>query len=72
MECLSVAKIPEGSQWTYEIKLDGYRLEVVQEKGRVTLYSRRRNVLHRHRRGADLDAAAAASNEDGLSDGCGG
>jgi bifunctional non-homologous end joining protein LigD len=26
MECLPVPKIPEGSQWTYEIKLDGYRI----------------------------------------------
>jgi bifunctional non-homologous end joining protein LigD len=46
MECLPVSKIPEGPQWTYEIKLDGYRLEVVKEKGKVTLYSRRRNVLN--------------------------
>jgi DNA ligase D-like protein (predicted ligase) len=46
MECLPVSKIPEGPQWTYEIKLDGYRLEVVKEKGKITLYSRRRNVLN--------------------------
>jgi ATP-dependent DNA ligase len=25
MECLSVARLPEGSQWLWEIKLDGYR-----------------------------------------------
>jgi hypothetical protein len=25
MECLAVAKLPEGSRWIYEIKLDGYR-----------------------------------------------
>ena len=31
---------------TEEIKLDGYRLEVVQSAGRTTLYSRRRNVLN--------------------------
>lgn len=40
-----VARLPEGPEWTYEIKLDGYRLEVVQSAGRTTLYSRRRNVL---------------------------
>jgi DNA ligase D-like protein (predicted ligase) len=47
MECLPVAKVPAGPEWTYEIKLDGYRLEAVKNKGRVTLYSRRRNVLNR-------------------------
>jgi hypothetical protein len=47
MECLPVSKIPVGPRWTYEIKLDGYRLEVVKAKGKITLYSRRRNVLNR-------------------------
>jgi ATP-dependent DNA ligase len=47
MECLPVSKIPEGTQWTYEIKLDGYRLEVVKDKREITLYSRRRNILNR-------------------------
>jgi bifunctional non-homologous end joining protein LigD len=43
MECRPVAKIPEGLEWTYEIKLDGYRLEVVRAGGKTTLYSRRQN-----------------------------
>jgi hypothetical protein len=25
MECLAVTKLPDGQQWLYEIKLDGYR-----------------------------------------------
>jgi len=25
MECALVSKLPEGSDWTYEVKLDGYR-----------------------------------------------
>jgi DNA ligase D-like protein (predicted ligase) len=47
MECLPVAKIPDGPGWTYEIKLDGYRLEVVRSGGEITLFSRRRNVLNK-------------------------
>jgi putative SOS response-associated peptidase YedK len=31
MECLPVSQIPEGPAWTYEIKLDGYRLEARQK-----------------------------------------
>ncbi len=46
MDCLPVSKLPEGPKWTYEIKLDGYRLEVVRSPGRTTLYSRRRNVFN--------------------------
>ena len=47
MECLPVVKLPEGRKWTYEIKLDGYRLEAVKGAGTITLYSRRGNVLNR-------------------------
>jgi ATP-dependent DNA ligase len=41
MECLPVTTLPEGAIWTWEIKLDGGRMEVVNTGGRVTLYSRR-------------------------------
>ena len=41
MECLPVEKIPESDLWTYELKLDGYRLEAVKRAGKVILYSRR-------------------------------
>jgi bifunctional non-homologous end joining protein LigD len=41
MECLPVQRIPEGGNWTYELKLDGYRLQAVKAAGKVTLYSRR-------------------------------
>ncbi len=47
MDCLPVAKIPQGPGWTYEIKLDGYRLEVVRTKGQISLYSRKQNSLNR-------------------------
>jgi DNA ligase D-like protein (predicted ligase) len=46
MECLAVTTLPDGPEWTYEIKLDGFRLEAVKTDGKVTLYSRRGNVLN--------------------------
>src|SRR5277367_1756007 len=47
MECLPVPALPEGKEWSYEIKLDGFRLEAVKKKGETTLYSRRGNILNR-------------------------
>jgi hypothetical protein len=35
MECLAVSKLPEGSQWVYEIKLDGTALS---ESSRMAQY----------------------------------
>lgn len=46
MQCLSVSKLPTGSQWTWEIKLDGYRALTVKSGKRVTLYSRLENFLN--------------------------
>jgi len=47
MECLPVATLPEGWEWSYEIKLDGFRLEAVKKNGKTALYSRRGNLLNR-------------------------
>src|SRR6202034_1893600 len=47
MDCLPLSTVPQGPEWTYEIKLDGYRLEAVKTRGKVTVYSRRRNILNR-------------------------
>jgi DNA ligase D-like protein (predicted ligase) len=47
MECLPVSEVPEGPEWTYELKLDGYRLEAVRSQKEITLYSRRRNILNK-------------------------
>jgi bifunctional non-homologous end joining protein LigD len=67
MECLPVSKIPEGSEWTYEIKLDGYRLEVVRSVSETTLYSRRQNILNKkfHYIAKALDYLPAGTVVDG-------
>jgi bifunctional non-homologous end joining protein LigD len=42
MECLPVAKIPEGPLWVYEVKLDGFRaIAVTTNQGEPALFSRR-------------------------------
>jgi bifunctional non-homologous end joining protein LigD len=38
-----VKALPEGPQWEYELKLDGYRLQAVKHEDKVRLYSRRGN-----------------------------
>jgi bifunctional non-homologous end joining protein LigD len=41
MECLAVSKLPQGSEWLWEIKFDGYRAEVVKSGGNLFFLSRR-------------------------------
>ena len=38
-----VRRLPDGSAWTYEAKLDGYRCLVARRNNDVVLYSRRGN-----------------------------
>src|SRR5258706_1532441 len=46
MECALVSTLPEGGEWTYEVKLDGYR--AIGVKGDETiLYSRNRKNFNK-------------------------
>ncbi len=42
MQCRPVDKLPEGGEWLYEIKLDGYRCLAVKRDKEASLYSRNR------------------------------
>jgi bifunctional non-homologous end joining protein LigD len=46
MECLAVRKLPDGPEWVYEIKLDGYRAVAIKSDGKLNLISRRRNSFN--------------------------
>jgi bifunctional non-homologous end joining protein LigD len=39
MECKRVPKLPEGADWLYEIKQDGYRVEGLVDGNTALLYS---------------------------------
>lgn len=47
MECLAVTKLPDGADWAYEIKLDGYRAEAVRTSEGVAFYSRNGKTLNK-------------------------
>src|SRR5688572_21765182 len=45
MTATVVAQLPEGKDWLYEVKLDGYRALIVKDGGRVRIISRNEKDL---------------------------
>jgi DNA ligase D-like protein (predicted ligase) len=43
MECRAVNQLPSGDDWQYELKLDGYRLQAINNNGETHLFSRNGN-----------------------------
>lgn len=48
MLLLSTEKLPQGADWLYEIKLDGYRILAIKSRGKVQLRSRKDNDFTAH------------------------
>jgi bifunctional non-homologous end joining protein LigD len=67
MQCKPVTSLPEGDQWTYEIKFDGYRCIALKVKGKVALFSRNHKSLNS--RFPDIVKALAAFTSDFAADG---
>jgi bifunctional non-homologous end joining protein LigD len=74
MECFPVRALPTDANWTYEIKLNGYRSEAVLTPVRIVLDARRgkemkvpeiAKALEHLSSGTIIDGELAAPDEDG-------
>jgi bifunctional non-homologous end joining protein LigD len=62
MLLLSTDQLPAGDQWSYEIKLDGYRALAIKSGGKVQLRSRNNNDFNK-RYPAIVDALCRLPDE---------
>ncbi len=45
MGAVAVKQLPEGADWLYEVKFDGYRVLIIKDGTRVRLQSRNEKAL---------------------------
>jgi bifunctional non-homologous end joining protein LigD len=68
MKCLPVKKIPEGDEWRYELKFDGYRSLAIVRGGEALLLSRNKKSFNA-RFPALVEAVAQLKVKDAILDG---
>src|SRR4051812_46159301 len=66
MECLPVARLPEGDAWVYELKLDGYRAQAIRDKDGIRILSRNGNDLTKKYPLVTRDLSEAIENDTAL------
>ena len=62
MRARLAARLPEGAEWQYEVKFDGYRALAIKDGGAVKLLSRNNNRL-------DSEFPAVVTALEGIEDG---